>query len=157
MLTLAQAREFIGPLGTITDDWWLESPYWPRRPIDPANEYDLELLRNDLIEAFHDRQKIAIRCLTEPPPVWTISPHPWKWDSYGWLDDANGKPILEYAGCGSHSCQVNSEGDKRLIEAAPFMLGLLELAAKDLPEGNLRRDILAYTKVLRDPTGPASS
>lgn len=49
------------------------------------------------------------------------TPGPWKLDEDGFIDGVN-----EYAGCGSHQCDWNSEDDKALVLAAPELLEALE-------------------------------
>ena len=57
------------------------------------------------------------------------TPGPWVWNEWTWLDGADGKPVLEYAGCGSHECEVN-EANARLIAAAPALVEALKPFAK---------------------------
>lgn len=43
----------------------------------------------------------------------------------GWINDANGNPVVEYAGCGSHSADWLNEADLKLALAAPELLEAL--------------------------------
>lgn len=59
------------------------------------------------------------------------TPGPWAWENgslqYGdgkWLSSPSGM-VLDYAGCGSHECDIK-EADARLIAAAPELLEALE-------------------------------
>jgi hypothetical protein len=59
------------------------------------------------------------------------SPGPWrkrlfhdKWE--GWIEDAQGNPVIQYAGCGSHEASWNNPKDIDLVFAAPEMLEALK-------------------------------
>lgn len=59
----------------------------------------------------------------------TNAPGPWKEIDQGWIDAADGTPVVEYRSCGSHAARWASRADYRLALAAPEMLdALLQVA-----------------------------
>jgi len=69
---------------------------------------------------------------------------PWKWEErtdnnkvYGdgkWLVSETGDTVVDYLGCGTHECEV-TDGDAKLIAAAPTLLNALELAETYIENG----------------------
>ena len=49
----------------------------------------------------------------------------WVESDNGWIDAEDGAPVVEYAGCGSHTADWVSEQHKQIALAAPEMMDAL--------------------------------
>jgi hypothetical protein len=56
------------------------------------------------------------------------TPGPWSFDKYDWLIGPGHVPVTDYAGCGSHACDIENPYDKALILAAPELLAACKSA-----------------------------
>lgn len=64
---------------------------------------------------------------------------PWEDAGDGWIQDASGKYVVDYAGCGSHSAMWRSEDHFKLAVAAPELLAALRAIKVLAPPGTMMR------------------
>lgn len=77
--------------------------------------------------------------LKHSPPPWRFdltedydkdcNPHP---REDGFILDANGMPVTEYKGCGSHECEIPNPADRALLIAAPDLLAAAEQVCAEM-------------------------
>jgi hypothetical protein len=63
------------------------------------------------------------------------TPGPWIATAGGWIDDANGIPVVQYESCGSHAAEWTNPADRELVLAAPELLEALKEVLENCTAG----------------------